>query len=82
MTATARVTVITRDGCHLCTEAIELVASVCAAQGVSWDTVDVDADPELRAQYTDHVPVTFVDGNQIAMWFLSADQLLAALERN
>ena len=44
-----------------------------------WRIVDVDSDPELSAEYTDHVPVTFVDGVRHAIWFLDADALRAAL---
>ncbi|MFV0453232.1 MAG: glutaredoxin family protein [Propioniciclava sp.] len=75
----ARVVVLVRQGCHLCDDAETVLASVCAEAGVTWHTVDVDADAELRAAYTDHVPVTFVDGAQHAQWFLDADRLRAAL---
>ncbi len=44
-----------------------------------WQAVDVDADPALRRQYTDHVPVTFVDGEQHGLWFVDAGRLAAAL---
>ncbi|HET7723527.1 MAG TPA: glutaredoxin family protein [Propionibacteriaceae bacterium] len=76
---TARVVVITRDGCHLCTEALSIVEAVCADADVDWVAVDVDADPELRATYTDHVPVTFVDGREFSVWVLDADRLRSAL---
>lgn len=77
----ARVVVLTRRGCHLCEDAEQNVATVCHEMNVSWQTVDVDADAALRAQYTDHVPVTFVDGQQFALWFLDPDALRAALAR-
>ena len=79
MTTAARVVVLTRTGCHLCDDAIEICASVCAASGVSWATIDVDTDPALRTKYTDHVPVTLVDGRVVARWFLDPEQLGAAL---
>jgi hypothetical protein len=41
--------------------------------------VDVDADETLRSTYTDHVPVTFVDGREFSVWVLDADRLRAAL---
>lgn len=75
----ARVVVLVRDGCHLCDEALETVAAVCAESGASWRTVNVDSDPALRAQHTDHVPVTFVDGKQLSLWFVDAGALRAAL---
>ena len=75
----ARVVVITRDGCHLCTEALSIVETVCDLLGVEWLAVDVDADEELRSVYTDHVPVTFVDGREFSIWVLDADRLRASL---
>ncbi len=77
--STARVVVLSRAGCHLCDDAERLVEAVCRDLGVSWRTVDVDDDPDLRLRFTDHVPVTFVDGRQIAQWFLDPDALRAAL---
>lgn len=78
---TARVVVLTRQGCHLCEQAIEVVAAVCAETGESYDTRDVDADPELRRLYTDQVPVTFVDGAQHDFWRVDPARLRAALTR-
>ena len=40
--------VLTRQGCHLCDQAIEVVAAVCAETGEAYATRDIDADPELR----------------------------------
>ncbi len=75
----ARVVVITRDGCHLCTEALTIVESVCDQVGAEWLAVDVDTDEGLRSVYTDHVPVTFVDGREFSVWVLDADRLRASL---
>ena len=75
----ARVVVLTRQGCHLCEEALATIETVCRERGVPWQAVDVDGDPELKRRYTDHVPVTFVDGRQLGMWFVDAGQLAAAL---
>ncbi|MEQ3550413.1 glutaredoxin family protein [Pseudonocardia nematodicida] len=59
---TVRVQLLTRTGCHLCSDAAEVVARVCAETGTGWEPVDVDADPELRAEYGDQVPVVLLDG--------------------
>lgn len=78
-TDSARVVVLVRQGCHLCDDALTVVERVCRERDVSWRAVDVDGDDDLRARYTDHVPVTFVDGRQHALWFVDADALGAAL---
>ena len=75
----ARVVLLVRDGCHLCEQAVDIVRTVCAETGNSWAVQDVDEDPALRAEYTDHVPVTFVDGVRHAIWQVDAAALAATL---
>ncbi|OLF07094.1 NrdH-redoxin [Actinophytocola xinjiangensis] len=73
------VTVVSRQGCHLCEVAEADVARICADLGVEWTTVDVDADPDLRAEYGDFVPVILVDGTEHGYWRVEEDRLRAAL---
>ena len=75
----ARVTLYTREGCHLCEAAREVVSRVCADLGEAFDEVDVDGDDELRARFTDEVPVTFVDGRQHDFWRVDEQRLRTAL---
>ena len=77
----ARVLVLVRQGCHLCEQALEVVAAVCAEVGVGYATRDIDSDPELVRRYTDEVPVTFVDGAQHDFWRVDPGRLRAALAR-
>ncbi|GAB3921103.1 hypothetical protein GCM10011575_16630 [Microlunatus endophyticus] len=77
----ARVVVVTRTGCHLCAEALTVIDEVCRATGVRYREVDIDSDPKLARQYTDQVPVTFVDGRQHDFWRVDRDRLTAALTR-
>ena len=79
--AEPRVRVLTRPGCHLCEQAVEVVAQVCAEVGESYSTQDITTDPELLARYTDEVPVTFVDGAQHDFWRVDPARLRAALSR-
>lgn len=74
-----RVTVYSRGGCHLCAIAEEIVAEVCRVEGESWTRIDIDDDPELRAKFTDQVPVTFVDGKQHDFWRVDPARLTVAL---
>ena len=62
---TVPVTVYTREDCSLCVVARETVERVAADLGVDIDleTVDVDDDPELAAEYGERVPYVFVDGH-------------------
>lgn len=74
-----RVVVLVREGCHLCRDAVETATDVCRRRGVGVIITDVDADPDLRARYTDHVPVTIVDGTVFSYWFLDGARLEQAL---
>ena len=76
---TARVTLYSRVGCHLCDDAREVVARVCADLGESFEEVDVDTDPDLTDRFGDEVPVTFVDGRQHDFWRVDEARLRAAL---
>ena len=71
--------VLVRQGCHLCDDALAIIETVCRGAHASCQAVDVDTDPALRERYTDHVPVTFVDGVQHALWFVDATRLSDAL---
>jgi hypothetical protein len=74
-----RVVVLTRQGCHSCEVAEADVRRICAELDVEWATADVDADPELRGEYGDRVPVFLVDGVEHGYWKVEEDRLRRAL---
>lgn len=73
------ITVFTREGCHLCEEAIAVVQRVARGRA-HVELVDIDADPQLAARYTVRVPVVALDGREIADYQIAADQLRSALD--
>ncbi|WP_181783914.1 glutaredoxin family protein [Pseudonocardia pini] len=75
------VTVLTRVDCHLCEVAEAAVARICGELGVDWATQDVDADPELRAEYGDMVPVIQIDGRTHGYYRVEEERLRTALTR-
>ena len=75
----ARVTLVTRPGCHLCEAAREVVDRVCADLGETWEELDLDADPALAARYAEEIPVTLVDGHQHDFWRVDETRLRRAL---
>ena len=75
----ARVTLYTREDCHLCDEARAVITAVCAERGESFEAVDVEEAVGLPARYDDEVPVTLVDGRQHDFWRVDPDRLRAAL---
>lgn len=58
--AAVHVLLMTRAECQLCDEAQQVVLEQAAAAGASWSGHDVDADPELRAEFGDRVPVVLI----------------------
>jgi glutaredoxin len=75
----ARVTLYGRPGCHLCDDAREVIARVCADLGTSYQEVDVTTDPDLQRRYGEQIPVTLVDGAQHDFWRVDERRLRAAL---
>jgi glutaredoxin len=73
------VTLLVRAQCHACAAARADIARICAELDVGWHTSDVDADPELRAQYGDRVPVILIDGREHGFWAVEEPRLRAAL---
>lgn len=76
---TARITLVVRQGCHLCEQAREVVVDVADELGVGWQQVDVDADAELLARYGEEVPVVLVDGARHAVVRVDPARLRQAL---
>ena len=66
---------VTRQGCHLCDEALGALRSL----GVEPELRDVDADDDLYALYDWRVPVVTVDGRVVAEGRIDQDQMRRAL---
>ncbi|MFC5994007.1 glutaredoxin family protein [Pseudonocardia hispaniensis] len=79
MSEEPRVTLLTRHGCTACGTAAADIERICGELGIGWAVVDVDAQPELRAEYGDRVPVIMVDGREHGFWAVEEARLRAAL---
>jgi predicted thioredoxin/glutaredoxin len=69
------IVLITREGCHLCDEAL----GALRALGVEPELRDVDADAELYALYDWRVPVVLVDRRVVAEGRIDQDVLRRVL---
>lgn len=75
----ARVTLYSRPGCHLCDDARAVIERVCSDLGEQYDEVSIDDDPALAERFGEEIPVTFVDGRQHDFWRVDEQRLRTAL---
>jgi glutaredoxin len=57
-----RVIMYTRQGCHLCERALDLLTEAQRRHGFSLEKFDIDTDPALAAEHGQYVPVVSVNG--------------------
>jgi glutaredoxin len=73
------VIVYSRKGCHLCEIVKETIGKVHRRGGFSWREVDVDADQDLRREYSDEVPVVFIDGRKAFKYRMTEQEFVRKL---
>lgn len=73
------VTLMTRQGCHLCEVATGELERILPDYGLSARLVDIDTDPQLRAEYGDRVPVVLLDGKEHGYFTVDERRLRPAL---
>ncbi len=76
-----QVTLITRTGCHLCEVAEQLLRRLSGELGFAYRELDVDAAADLRAEYSDRVPVILVDGKEHGYWRVEEARFRKAVNR-
>jgi glutaredoxin len=74
-----QVVVYSRRGCHLCEIVKETLSKLQRRGGFTWQEVDVDSDEQLRRQFTDEVPVVFIDGHKAFKYRLDETEFLRRL---
>jgi glutaredoxin len=73
------VVVYSRKGCHLCDIVKQTLAQLQGEADFQWREVDIDLDPQLRQEYTDELPVVFIDGRKAYKYRMDARQFLRLL---
>jgi hypothetical protein len=77
---------LTREGCHLCDEALDTIRDVLGARGTagqkvpSLRIVDIDGHPPLESAYGQRIPVIRIAGEELEL-VISARRLTRLLER-
>ncbi|MCS6951769.1 MAG: glutaredoxin family protein [Bryobacterales bacterium] len=73
------VTLYTRQGCHLCRQAQEVLKRARRRAEFRLQVVDVDGDEELRRRYGERVPVIAVDGEDAFQYSVDEEAFLERL---
>ena len=73
--APIRLTLVTRQECHLCEEMAAVIDRVAPGFDAQVEVRDVDADPELLARYSDEVPVLLIDDRKAFKYRVTAREL-------
>ena len=73
------VVVYSRKGCHLCEIVKETLSKLQRRGGFTWSEVDVESSDELRRQFTDEVPVVFIDGRKAFKYRMDEREFLRKL---
>ena len=68
-----------RKGCHLCEIVKESLTKLSRNAEFGWREVDVDSSPDLRRQFTDEVPVVFINGRKAFKYRMDEKEFLKKL---
>ncbi|HEX6504776.1 MAG TPA: glutaredoxin family protein [Terriglobales bacterium] len=79
MSTSREVVVYSRKGCHLCEIVKESLTKLERRGGFRWREIDVDSDEDLRRQFTDEVPVVFIDGRKAFKYRMDEREFLRKL---
>lgn len=75
------VTVISREGCHLCDDASAVIESILPGyQNVEIEHRMLEENPEWMSFYSDKIPVILIDGVEHGYWRVNEDIFTRALE--
>jgi glutaredoxin len=76
-----RVTLYGKPGCHLCEEALAVVAAVRARRPFELEEIDITRDPALEAVYRERIPVVAIDGREVLELVIEPGEFETCLAR-
>jgi glutaredoxin len=77
-----KVTVYSRQGCHLCEDAENILESLCEELNFEIEVIDIDKDAELVKLYSDQVPVIHIDGVHHDFYKVDPTRFRSSLEKH
>ena len=79
---TWQLTLYTRENCCLCKEMKEIVRKVAAEVSLEIVEVNVDDEPNLKENYSNEVPVLFINGRKAFKVRVTVKELRKRLRKN
>jgi len=76
------ITIYSRQGCHLCDDAENVLESLREELNFEIEVIDIDIDPELIKLYSDQVPVIHIDGNHHDFYKVDPLRFKSSLEKH
>lgn len=87
MTKTISLTLVVRQGCHLCEVAQNDLARVLGRFSVDYpdtgyqvELAELDSKPEFE-KYADEIPVLLINNKQVAFWRIDEDRVFQQLRK-
>ena len=77
-----KVTVYSRQGCHLCADAENTLESLREELNFEIEVIDIDKDAELVKLYSDQVPVIHIDGIHHDFYKVDPTRFRSSLEKH
>jgi len=77
-----KVTVYSRQGCHLCEDAENFLESLREELNFAIEVIDIDEDAELVKLYSDQVPVIHIDGVHHDFYKVDPTRFRSSLEKH
>ena len=76
------VTIYSRQGCHLCEDAHQILESVREELAFEIAVIDIDGDEALIKLYSDQVPVIHIDGIHHDFYKVDLERFRSSLEKH
>ena len=76
------VTVYSRQGCHLCENAVNILEGLREELAFEIEIIDIAGNPELERLYGEQIPVIHIDGEHHDFWRVDPERFRASLERH
>jgi glutaredoxin len=77
-----KVTIYSRQGCHLCDDAFNALESMREELNFEIDVIDIDENAELVKLYSDQVPVIHIDGQHHDFYKVDPVRFRSSLEKH